>query len=963
MAASPGRTLLDVLQRELINGLHDAVAAVAADLEALDPDPAFNNTAFVGKVLAPVEADNPVLAALSGFASAEVAGVHTGLRGWRDEASDAAPRGIAYVVSSGGPTVAALSVVPPAGNRAVLRAAGFAAEQSLQVALDNGFALWLSGTTSGEIAITFFPDQPPAVTNLNAGDRIEVELTRGDQGQLLGIEGGPSVRFGSIAAGGAVANTPTQPFDRSAHLRLEGGEVALTPGFLAGLLPLDLSFPLDLNLRTTLETGVVLEGSPSLRARLTGPDAARWLDLGLEVDDAAADPALNVSLATSVDASLPGAPIRAHVDGLGLAMPISLRPGTPLLPDVAKIKALDPRGADVSIDLPVVSGSGALTHIGGDLVGALSVKIPPLSANAFGILTPGAGQQPLSFLVLIGATFPPPGIQVGFGFAISGVGGVVGVNRRIDRDALLRAITDGSAAQLLFPSDPVGSGEAAIKALPSVFPPAGGSVVAGPMFQLSWGGSIVTLSVAVLAEASTQVRLTILGKLVVALPVPEAPLVFLQASFAGIIDPAEPSVMFVASLSGSNIVGAPLSGDILLLTRGGSDPTLVLSAGGFHPSFRPPRGVPALQRMSVDLCPVAWIDLRCESYFALTSNTLQLGARLELVAEVAGCGLRGWLAFDALIQYSPFRFIADISGGIALRAFGHTLVGISLSLHLEGPAPYLARGRGSIDLFLFEVCFDFEVGWGSPPAITDPPADVGGELRRALSDPAAWRSRGAAPPGLLLTEPAQKALSDAAVVDPYGAVSVHEERIPLGIEIARFNGLPLSSPQRWDISAGQFGVAEPAKLTEVRAEFAPGQFVAPKSDDEALTAPAFLPLKAGVELHPEAAGGAEERPAGLTWEERVIARDIPMPEEAPVGQIADVSALEILVGAMSTSANGWWDGPEEVVTVEPVAPVSSAFSWSMAAGPGSTAATDLEMKQLLGGNDELITVEAWEVAH
>ena len=69
-------------------------------------------------------------------------------------------------------------------------------------------------------------------------------------------------------------------------------------------------------------------------------------------------------------------------------------------------------------------------------------------------------------------------------------------------------------------------------------------------------------------------------------------------------------------------------------------------------------------------------------------------------------------------------------------------------------------------------------------------------------------------------------------------------------------------------------------------EFAPGQFVSPKSDDEALTQAAFLSLKAGLELLPEPAAGAEARPARLAWEERVIARDIPMPVEASAGQNA-----------------------------------------------------------------------------
>jgi hypothetical protein len=961
VADNPGRQLLDVLQRELVNALHEAISQIVGDLEALDVDATFDGTAFAGKVLAPIESDNPVLAALRGLTSANVAGPQARLRGWRDEAVEGAPLGVAYVVSSGGAAVAALSVVPAAGARLVLRAAGFGAGQSVELPLDNGFALRVLGTTAvDEIEVAFFPDQPPAVMKLGAGDRIDVDLTRATRGEPLGLAGGPSVLLGSVSAGGWIANTSTNPLDRGGHIRFEGGEVALAPGFIKTLLPMNLTFPLNLDLRAAPDSGVVLAGSPSLRTRLTGSDAGRWLDLAVDVVDAAGGSALNVSFLTSVDFSLPGAPVSMHVDGVGLTLPIGLRLGAPMLPDADGVKGLDPQGAGVSMDLPVVSGAGALARVGNDLAGALSVEIPPTSASAFGLLSPARDGQPLSFLVLMGATYPPPGVQVGFGFAISGVGGVVGVNRRVDRDALLRAVTDGSAAQLLFPSNPVGAGQAALQALPTVFPPARGSVVAGPMFQLSWGARVVTISVAVLMESSTQVRLTIMGKLVVALPDPEAPLVFLQATFAGIIDPAEPSAMFVASLTGSHIVGAPLSGDILLLTRGGSDPTLVLSAGGFHPSFRVPRGVPALQRMAMDLCPAPWIDLRCENYFALTSNTLQFGARLELVAEVAECGLRGWLAFDALLQYSPFRFIADMSAGIALRAFGETLVGISLALHLEGPAPYLARGKGSIDLFLFEVSFDFEVGWGAPAAQLDAPLDVGQELRRALAHPAAWRPRGAAPPGLVITASAQKLLSDAAVVDPYGAISVRQERIPLGIEIQRFNGIPVPA-QRWDISAAQFGAGEPASLTDIPAQFAPGQFMASRSDDEALTAPAFLPLKAGVELVPAPAAGAEARPVGLPWEERVIAQDIPMPAPAPAGQLADVDALEIMVTAISAGDSGWWIVPDQIVTVDPVVPVAAAFSWSMAPVEGLTAATGLELGQAVDGSGELMVVEAWEV--
>ena len=117
MAPNAGEQLLALLRRELINGLHDAVSQLVGELGALGVDPAFDATAFAGRVLAPVVTANPVLSALDRLLSADTDGMRARLRGWRDEATDGAPLGVAYVVSSGGPAVVALSIVPAAGAR------------------------------------------------------------------------------------------------------------------------------------------------------------------------------------------------------------------------------------------------------------------------------------------------------------------------------------------------------------------------------------------------------------------------------------------------------------------------------------------------------------------------------------------------------------------------------------------------------------------------------------------------------------------------------------------------------------------------------------------------------------------------------------------------------------------------------------------------------------------------------
>ena len=59
----------------------------------------------------------------------------------------------------------------------------------------------------------------------------------------------------------------------------------------------------------------------------------------------------------------------------------------------------------------------------------------------------------------------------------------------------------------------------------------------------------------------------------------------------------------LVSLAGSWIVGLAVRGEMYLLVRGGAQPEFVLSAGGFHPRYTRPPGVPALQRLQIDLAP------------------------------------------------------------------------------------------------------------------------------------------------------------------------------------------------------------------------------------------------------------------------------------------------------------------------------------------------------------------------
>ena len=102
-----------------------------------------------------------------------------------------------------------------------------------------------------------------------------------------------------------------------------------------------------------------------------------------------------------------------------------------------------------------MQGGGYLSvdPTGNRYAGVLQFKLGFLAVTAFGIFeeAPGGGT---SFVAVLGVRFWP-GIQLGFGFAITGVGGLVGMNRRPNTDLLRERLASGAAGNVLFCDDPV----------------------------------------------------------------------------------------------------------------------------------------------------------------------------------------------------------------------------------------------------------------------------------------------------------------------------------------------------------------------------------------------------------------------------------------------------------------------------------------------------------------------------
>ena len=153
--------------------------------------------------------------------------------------------------------------------------------------------------------------------------------------------------------------------------------------------------------------------------------------------------------------------------------------------------------------------------------------------------------------------FLPP-IQLSFGFSLDRVGGIVGVNRRADTDALRAAVRTGAAGDVLFAVRPPASPLALVSAADRLFPANRGTHLVGPSLKLSWlsfgpRAASLGLDLGVIVEIPTG-KVVILG--VARASIPGLPFVLnLRLDVLGIIDPVEQLVSIDASLVDSHVLG------------------------------------------------------------------------------------------------------------------------------------------------------------------------------------------------------------------------------------------------------------------------------------------------------------------------------------------------------------------------------------------------------------------------
>lgn len=639
------------------------------------------------------------------------------------------------------------------------------------------------------------------------------------------------------------------------HIDVTGGKAVIDlssgDGFIAALLSgVKLDANLDFKMLWSPSTGFQIVGSSAIEIAIPthitlGPlDIEKlYIKLGL-----GSDGSLPAELSAAFSAKL--GPLQASVDRIGLKVTTTFpAQGGNLGPANLAFSFKFPGGVGLSVNAGIVQGGGFL-YIDtdrGEYAGALELVFADfLSLHAIGLITTKMpdGSSGFSLLVIITAEFGE-GIQLGFGFTLLGVGGLLGLNRTMLMQPLMDGVRTGAVESIMFPHDVVANAPRIISDLRAIFPPQDGIFLIGPMAKLGWGEpTLVSLALGIIIQIPPG-NIAILGVLRLAMPADDVAVIVIQVNFAGAIEFDKKRMYFFASLFDSRVLFITIEGEMGMLFGFGNDANFVITVGGFDPQYTPPPlPFPNPRRIQISILNESYARIRCDGYFAVTSNAVMFGAHVDLFFGFSALSVSGHVGFDVLIQFSPFHFVALFSASLSVQVFGIGLFGIDITATLEGPTPWHAHGTASLSFLFFSIGITIDITWGDSRDTTLPPIAVFPLLAGEFGKQSNWRM--ALPDQLHLLVTLRKLGEDEAafLLHPVGTLRVSQRAVPLNLTLDKVGNQKPSDAKYFKLTVASVGLA---KIAELQEQFAPAQF---QNFDDAtkISQPAYEPLDSGIEL-------------------------------------------------------------------------------------------------------------------
>ena len=574
------------------------------------------------------------------------------------------------------------------------------------------------------------------------------------------------------------------------------------------------------------------------------------LTLGLALGEKAGKkPGIKLEASLSFDLDLNV--LQASVDRVGLAAYVGFEDGD------FELDFKPPNGVGLAVNAGPVRGGGFLLfdYERGEYAGGLELDIAGIiTLTAIGLITTKMpdGSEGFSLIAILAVEFGTP-IQLGLGFTWNGIGGIFGLNRTMRLEAMAEGIKSGSAENILFPRNIVANAARIISDLRAFFPPMNDTFLIGGMVKLGWGTpSLVTLSLGIIIQIPPG-NFAILGVLKVILPDEEAALLQLKVGFLGAYEADKQRAWFYATLYDSRVLFMTLEGGMGVLIAWGSDTNFVISVGGFHPQYTPPPlPFPIPDRLAINILNYPMARIRVMAYFAVTSNTVQFGARAELYFGFSAARIEGHLGLDVLFQFSPFYFIVSISASVSLKVFGAGLFSVRLRGSLEGPTPWRIQGAASISILFFEISVDVDETWGETVDTSLPDSAAMPLLAAEFEKDANWTTSVPQGKRLLVSLRKLEGVDEGLVLHPLGELLVSQRAVPLNVEVNKVGNKKVSDANKFTLKVEGGTLTKRGDHNEM---FAMAQYQ--KIPDSAkLSLPAFQPVPGGIRL---AASGAQFR--------------------------------------------------------------------------------------------------------
>jgi hypothetical protein len=746
---------------------------------------------------------------------------------------------------------------------------------------DGGTAIEVRAEAAG-FAVGVRPGEPPGpIGDAPVVGELSIEVrppARDEPRSLVRLGGLGGIEVGDLALRLVVATDEDGGHVRLA-LQLSGAAVRLQPdeadGFLSALLPSEgFAVGADVEIGWSSDTGLYLGvgGAQGLEAelpiglRVGGVLKIDTLHLRLEPDGT------TLELSVGVAGSARLGPLTAVVDRVGFTALLHLEPddqdpppGTVIGPVTLEPRFQPPTAIGLAIDAGPLRGGGfvSLDPEAGRYEGALQLQLTEIGIHALGLVEtqlPG-GEDGYSLLLVLRSEFPP--ITLPYGFLLTAVGGLVGLQRRIDVDELRERFASGTVGNILAPQDPIGNAPALLEELGAVFPAAAGTFVVGPTLQLGWT-TVVRFDLGVFIELPGPSKVVLLGSARAAIDHPGGgtPYLQLRLDILGVLDPVAQTLEFDAVLIDSHLLEVfELTGGAAFRLHWGSPPHVVLSLGGFHPRYDPaPLEFPSsLTRIAMTRGRRSDnFYLRFEGYLAVTANAFQLGAAAEIIVRAGRFVAEGSFGFDVLVRFQPFSFELDLRASLRISYKSKTLAGVKVTGSLHGPGPVEFSGTLEFRILFVTISWSgsFSFGSSTPPPL-QPVTDLVAAFEPALADPANLRAVGGDDRDVLLELTADD--RDRPVLSPLGRMSWQQNLAPLELLLERFEGAPVSSPGTLHLD-GQHVVGREHE------HFAPGMFVE-LSDAERVERGGYEEQVAGVVLAAADPVIPPAVPRGITFEE------------------------------------------------------------------------------------------------